>query len=422
MEGANLRRRVPRPVSGGHGDLRDGRTQSSGIINCNRLTLGNAGGPNPTSTTVDGSSTPTSPTCTATGRPAEPDTDGAPDANRRARPARGCPSPTHTQGAPTATRTQPPLRPTRTPRIVPATATSRPTRTAIRFPPNPHAVQPSDAHAGQRRADPHPGGNRCRRDPPDRSPDPYVHRGARDPHADSEPVNAHGGTDLDVASHPHADRSAGRPERRGEVWSGDPFDPHGLHASCSLRRTVDLVSITMVVENQTGANVTGLTGGSLVLAPEGGSLFFDRTGPSPVSYALLNEDFDATFQWTGRLNGGGTMGFAASVNGDWAERRGRRHGSQSTAVSPWRNPRSSMRPGSAGTCTITTRGLRWNQLGSTQRYGRRSDRHRTVVHHLDLDRERAGARPARTRTAQRAQPARRPGEGLLLARQHPRAW
>ncbi len=108
----------------------------------------------------------------------------------------------------------------------------------------------------------------------------------------------------------------------------------------------------MVVENQTGANVTGLTGGALGLAPEGGSLFFDRTGPSPASYALLNEDFDATFQWTGRLNTGGTMGFSASASATGPDGQVADTGPVDCGVAVAESEQFDP-SGFSGTCTIT---------------------------------------------------------------------
>jgi hypothetical protein len=87
-----------------------------------------------------------------------------------------------------------------------------------------------------------------------------------------------------------------------------------LVANCSLRRNIDFVTITMVVENRTGGDVRQVAGSPLNLDPEGGSLFFDPTGPSPGQIPLLRNGNSVTIQWTGRLSPGGTMGFSASAS------------------------------------------------------------------------------------------------------------
>ena len=88
-----------------------------------------------------------------------------------------------------------------------------------------------------------------------------------------------------------------------------------LYASCSLRRNIDFVTITMAVANRSGVDVQGLVASPLSLEPEGGALFFDRTGPSPQSVSIARNTATTTFQWTGRLSPGGTMGFSASASG-----------------------------------------------------------------------------------------------------------
>ena len=88
-----------------------------------------------------------------------------------------------------------------------------------------------------------------------------------------------------------------------------------LVASCSLRRNIDFVTITMAVANRSGVDVQGLVASPLSLEPEGGALFFDRTGPSPQSVSIARNTATTTFQWTGRLSPGGTMGFSASASG-----------------------------------------------------------------------------------------------------------
>jgi hypothetical protein len=69
----------------------------------------------------------------------------------------------------------------------------------------------------------------------------------------------------------------------------------------------------MMVENRSGADLQNVGPSALLLAPEGSALFFDRTGPNPASVPLLHNGMSQAFQWGGRLSGGGTMGFSASV-------------------------------------------------------------------------------------------------------------
>jgi hypothetical protein len=72
----------------------------------------------------------------------------------------------------------------------------------------------------------------------------------------------------------------------------------------------------MVVENRTPFELRGLSASPLNMQPEGGSLFFDRTGPSPGSVPLLRPGTSQAFQWNGRLSPGGTMGFSATASGN----------------------------------------------------------------------------------------------------------
>jgi hypothetical protein len=76
-----------------------------------------------------------------------------------------------------------------------------------------------------------------------------------------------------------------------------------------------LVQITLVVQNGTGGDIRGLAGGQLRLDPEGGALFFDRTGPNPDAYPLVRAGFSVSFQFSGRLTPSGTMGFGALAGG-----------------------------------------------------------------------------------------------------------
>jgi hypothetical protein len=77
----------------------------------------------------------------------------------------------------------------------------------------------------------------------------------------------------------------------------------------------------MVVNNDSGVDIRNLEGSRLDLAPEGGVLFFDRAGPIPSSYTNVRRGFTVSYQWTGRLTPGGTMGFTAFARGTTPDHR-----------------------------------------------------------------------------------------------------
>ncbi|HSQ01483.1 MAG TPA: lysyl oxidase family protein [Candidatus Dormibacteraeota bacterium] len=275
----------------------DGHIESTGIVNCNRLVVGNPGDPGPTNTpaarptntpVARPTNTPgtgvTPPSPTPPGRPTRtPRLDPTATATRprpTSTPTSVLPTATFTRVPPTATptrarptRTPIPDRPTRTPIVFP-TRTSTPSR-----PPRPSATQ----------TPPRPTNTPL----PDRPPRTRIAT------ATSRPTRT---PNLPQAT-----------PTRAPTGSSDP--PSGaLTASCSLRRNVDFVTIIMAVQNHAGFDIQQLAASPLSLEPEGGSLFFDRTGPSPVSAALVHDGATATFQWTGRLSPGGTMGFGASAS------------------------------------------------------------------------------------------------------------
>jgi hypothetical protein len=241
-------------------DFEDGHTETSGIINCNRLTVGN--GVQPTATRTSSRPTATRPpTRTAT---------RVPTATR---------TPTVTRtNTPKPTRTAIPTRPQRTatPTPAPATATPRVSRTpnptstrADRITPTPTRILASPTRSATRASG-------------TRSPTVRPTRTLRGATATPSPTQA-----------PPAE---------------------GLNASCSLRRNIDLVVATLVVENRTGVDLTSVAPGILSVQPEGGALIFDRTGPSPQSASTLRNNQTVTFQWSGRLSPGGTMGFTTSLS------------------------------------------------------------------------------------------------------------
>jgi hypothetical protein len=236
--------------------LPDGDTFTSGFVNCSRLAVGDPSGvlPPPPPPTPDAT-----PTAGASGSTPAPASTERP--TRSVRPTR-TPIPTST------------TRPTRTP--IPA-ATPRPTRTPLGGRPTstplvPVAPTPTWTSPPTR--------TRIPTSTPRPTRTPIVPRPTRTPLGGSSP----GG-----------------------------IDPEGLQARCTLRQTGDLVRVSLLVANRTGADVSSITADDLVLQPDDGAQFFDRTGPSPRSYGVVTVGSPVTFQWSGRLSAGGTMGFRTSA-------------------------------------------------------------------------------------------------------------
>lgn len=267
----------------------DGHIESTGIVNCNRLVVGDPDDPGPPTNTpaVRPTNTPgtgvTPPSPTRTGRPTRtPRLDPTATATRprpTSTPTSIQPTATFTRVPPSATPTRP--RPTRTP--IP----DRPTRTPI--------VVPTRTETPTRmpRATATPAQSR-----PTSTPIPVRPTRTRIATATSRPT-----------------RTPNLPAATPTRTPTGPQGPAGaLGASCSLRRNIDFVTVTMAVENRAGFDIQQLAASPLSLEPEGGALFFDRTGPSPSSTSLLRNGATATFQWTGRLSPGGTMGYSASAS------------------------------------------------------------------------------------------------------------
>ena len=249
----------------------DGTSETTGILNCNRVTVG-SGGPEPSDTPAG------DPTATASAPPAPTNTARPTRTLAPTRTVRALPTATPTRVPPT--RTPVVGRPTRTPNDPPTRTPTRviPTRVATSTQP----IRPTSTATATRQPPTAP-------PPPTRTPmPPATPRPTRTPNNQPSPTA--------TVSRPIA----------------------LLDASCSLRRNVDFVTVTMVVENSLGSNVSGLRASSLQLEPEGGALFFDRTGPSPNLVSSLQPGVSATFQWTGRLSAGGTMGFSATASGSTA--------------------------------------------------------------------------------------------------------
>jgi hypothetical protein len=260
------------------GTASDGSAVTTGVVNCNRVSVGNAGSGNPPTPTQQVAA----PTATNT---------------RRATP---------TAAPPTPTRTPIPLRPTRTPHVnptntvgVPPTATrtsssDRPTRTPIALRPTRTPIQqvptpPLQATATRTRV------------LPTRTPLPAT-RTAIPVRPTRTPMPT-----MLVRPTRTPNNAPPTPTPTGSQTGGGG----GLAAQCSLRRNGDVVTVTMLVENRSGVDVTAVRGSSLLLEPEGGALLFDRTGPSPGSVSKLRNGASTSFQWTGRLSASGTMGFSA---------------------------------------------------------------------------------------------------------------
>jgi hypothetical protein len=314
----------------------DNTTETTGVVNCNRVVVGNPNTGQP--------ATPTPPAAESTAtRPAATST-ATQVAQRPTRTPRlvptntpNIPPPATNTPALRATRTPIQARPTRTPMQNAPTQAPRPTRTqndmtSVRTPislratrtpmqdPPPQQQRPTRTPVGS--SDP----QRPTRTPiqarPTRTPniivDPPTPRLAatRTPTGSSAaptrtPIGARP-TRTPIGARPTRTPNNLPPTATPTRMGVDPTpNAAGFTASCSLRRTGDVVSVTMLVQNRTGVPLTAVHAGSLLLEPEGGSLFFDRTGPSPASVPQLGNGMSVVIQWGGRLSAGGTMGFSA---------------------------------------------------------------------------------------------------------------
>lgn len=291
-------------------EAEDGHVGTTGVVNCNRVTVGDPGSIDPPPTREQrGTATARPQIDTPTPRPTVGRPTRTPRPTSTSRPTRTpiVARPTRTPRAtstPRATNTARPTRtpiegrPTRTPR---ATSTPRPTRTSIaaRATRTPIQFRPTRTPASARAT---------------RTPIPA--RPTRTP----RPTSTRRPTRTPIGNHQAT--ATARPTRTPESGDPDPnYDLNGLRAHCSLRRNIDAVTVTMLVENRSGVDIRSLEASALDLAPEGGALFFDRAGPIPSSYTIVRNGFSISYQWTGRLTPGGTMGFAAYVRGTTPDHR-----------------------------------------------------------------------------------------------------
>ncbi len=291
------------------GDWDDGDPATTGVINCTRLTVGNPADltppPTPTSEVRD------------TFAPNATDTPAI-DPTRTRRPTEP-PRPTRTTRPPNTlrpTRTRQPTntqRPTRTTR---PTNTSRPTRTPI-----PHDT-PRPTRTRADRPTPRPTRTSAAQATSTQFVRPTRTRAVGRPTRTRIPPRP---TRTPIAARPTRTPLQLRPTRTPRGASGEPTVPRPgqtpnapvgrLSAACSLRQTNDQIAIVMIVDNTTSVPIANLAASSLGLAPEGGALFFDPTGPSPRSYRILDAGDSVTFEWGGRMTDVGAMGFSASVSG-----------------------------------------------------------------------------------------------------------
>lgn len=312
------------------GDFVGAPGETTGLVNCNRVVVGN-GGEEPATPR------PTDPSATET-----PDIDDTPvDTPAQASPTAG--RPTRTPIAPRPTRTprldptgtHTPIRPTNTARPSSTATQLRPTRTPIAPRPTrtpivqatqaartPTETRPTRTEAVRPTRTPiQPRPTRTPIVvPPTRTPTRVAAQATNTPTRvlpTRTPTRA-AATRTPIQPRPtrtQAGPPTQRPTRTSAVQQPTPtqIPPNsnaGLEASCSLRRTEDFVVITMIVDNRSGLELRDVRGSQLQLSPEGGALIFDRAGPSPGNVALLRDGVSTSFQWTGRLSPGGTMGFA----------------------------------------------------------------------------------------------------------------
>ncbi len=278
------------------GLFQDGDPATTGVINCSRLTVGNPGDLTPPPTNTPQAQDTFAPNPTDT--PRQESTRAPTNTVRptRTRAPANTPRPTRTRPAantPRPTRTPPRVdtpRPTRTPLVA---DTPRPTRTpAVGVPTStPRPLRPTRTPVvGRATRTPLGGGSRPTRTPlavrPTRTP--IQLRATRTPRG--------------ASLQPTVPREGQTPRAIGR-----------LHADCSLRQTNDQIAVTMILTNTTTVPLENIAASSIILAPEGGALFFDPTGPSPRAYRELQAGDSVTFSWGGRMNDVGAMGFSASA-------------------------------------------------------------------------------------------------------------
>ena len=283
-------------TTGASGTFEDGSSGTSGVVNCNRLTVGDPAGVTPPPT-----NTP-EPRITFQPQPTEPPTMGpAQTPTSAGRPTRtristSTPRPTRT---PIATSTR---RPTRTPI---ATSTRRPTRTPAIAPTS--AAQPTATRRDNSIAP-------TRTSRPTRTPIGGAATQAPATSPTARPTRT--SPQLRPTRTPIPRRPTRTPRGGARITpSGSTGVSGPLSAACSLRQTNDQLAITMIVENNTGVAIQNLAGSTLGLTPEGGALFFDPTGPSPRVHRVLHDGEAARFEWGGRMNDVGAMGFAVAASG-----------------------------------------------------------------------------------------------------------
>ena len=310
------------------GDFPDSPGETTGLINCNRVVVGNGGGEPPTPTPDGGEPSPTNtsavntPVDTPVDTPVVSPSAGRPTRTpivpRPTRTPRLDPTNTFTPIRPTATATQ--LRPTRTP-IAPR-ATRTPINQATREPTEPRATRTYAGRPTRTPIQPRP-----TRTPIVIEPTNTPTRVATAPRPTNTPTRVlptRTPTRAEATRTPIPPRPTRTPAgpresratRTPNIQQPTPtqIPPNtngGLVASCSLRRTEDLVVITMIVDNRSGMELREVRASQLQLDADGGALIFDRAGPSPSNVSQLRNGVSTAFQWTGRLTPGGTMGFSA---------------------------------------------------------------------------------------------------------------
>jgi hypothetical protein len=283
-------------------------TETTGLVNCNRVAVGNVNGPDPTATPENTEVPPTQvetpvPATATARRPTRTPIEPRPTRTPRTQPTETePPTPTRTATAARPTRTPIAPRPTRTPIVHEQRPTNppRPTRTPIV-----HEQRPTNPPRPTRTPILQP------TNPPTRQPTTAPTRAMSVPTRTPVPERP---TRTPIRNEPRPTNPP-RPTRTpNNQPSPTPVEPDldgGLAATCSLRRTEDFVVVTMLVHNRSGIELKEISVSPLDLDPEGGALIFDRAGPIPNRLARLRDGASASFQWTARLTPGGTMGFSA---------------------------------------------------------------------------------------------------------------
>jgi len=102
------------------------------------------------------------------------------------------------------------------------------------------------------------------------------------------------------------------------TWTPTPipqFVRGNINAKCSIQQKGQRTTITMRVDNQSGAAVENVRPNALRVQPDAGTDFSLTSGPSPHSVSRLRDGDTATFTWSGKFVPPGAVAFIGSAAG-----------------------------------------------------------------------------------------------------------